>query len=137
MRKSFFLRIALFAVALTMESTALAATLNVENATINIDRWVKANFGQGKKPPFSFYYGGKPSATFITGWKHTLKRAVASDGTLHYTAKYADVSTGLSVTCLITAFPDFDAVEWYLRLENGSSTRTPQITKVNACDKRQ
>lgn len=134
MRKSFFLRIALFVVALTAASAAWAATLSVENATINIDRWVKANFGQGKTPPFSFYYGGKPSATFITGWKHSLKREVASDGTLHYTARYADANTGLSVTCLITAFPDFDAVEWYLRLENGSNARTPQITKVNACD---
>lgn len=33
--------------------------------------WIMENFAKGKVPPFSFVYGGKPSATFITKWSYS------------------------------------------------------------------
>lgn len=135
MRNSILIRTLFFVMALAAASAASAAKISIENATLNIDRWVNSNFGKGKQPPFSFTYGGKPSSAFITSWRHSLSRtAAASAGTVRYTATYADPATGLTVECSITGFPDFDAVEWVLRLENKSSKPTPQITKVNAAD---
>ena len=42
-------------------------------------RWITTAFAKGKVPPFSFIYGGKPSAEFIRKWKHTMQKEQSDD----------------------------------------------------------
>ncbi len=95
-----------------------------------LSKWVKSNFKNGALPPFSFDYGGVPSSAFIRKWKFSSE----TDAAGNTVAKYRDPATGLEVICTIEVFPDFDAVEWTVRLRNGGSSPTPQISNFKVSD---
>ena len=90
-------------------------------------------------PPFSFRYGGKPSAELLTGWK--LERR---DGTLEgnqprsrqrsHELVWTDPDTGLQVRCVAVEYSDFPTVEWTLHFKNTGAADTPVLADIQALD---
>lgn len=122
---------------------ALCLTMNVAGQTISvqskknvrIEQWVKNHFAKGVVPPFSFTYGGVPSKKIITKWKYTqakLPTDVECGECTRYT--YTDLKTELKVSCDVTVYHDFDAVEWVLHFTNGGNVNTPEIAEVRESD---
>ena len=108
-------------------------TLN--GKSVNVERWITSQFAKGKTPPFSFLYDGKPSATLLKTWKHSLVRLTSDEeNQLRYLVTYTDQATGLKVECEVTGWKDFCSVEWVLRFENLSPNTTPLISQVQTLD---
>lgn len=101
---------------------------------VQMERWITSQFGKGKTPPFSFDYGGQPSAAILSKCKHSLTKLPSKeDSQVRYLATYTD-KTGLKVECEVTGWTDFGAVEWVLRFENTGSDITSAISRVQTAD---
>jgi alpha-galactosidase len=85
-------------------------------------------------PPFSFTYGGRPSAEFLKTCD--LKRAARriDDQRTEHTIVYTDAKTGLVVRCLAIEYRDFPTVEWTLNFKNTGAADTPLLEGVQALD---
>jgi alpha-galactosidase len=101
---------------------------------LNTGQWVSEHFARGKKPPFSFVYGGKNSDSFITGWKFQSQKLPAAPDKEVSLFTWTDPRSGLAVKCEVTAFKDFQAVEWVLKFVNTSGGNTPLIEKAKVID---
>jgi len=84
--------------------------------------------------PFSFVYGGKPSAELLPAWRRTQTQEPAQDGLERHVITYTDPTTGLEVRCEATLFADYPAVEWVLWLHNGGSVDTPLLEDIRPLD---
>ena len=123
-------RLLSFVIILLLWPLILAAqgSMKMNGRPVDVAQWITRHFGRGKTPPFSFLYGGKPSARIIGKWKHTLvKQPATDDCQLKYLATYTDPVTGLRVECDVTGWTDYAVVEWVLRFENTGSANTLQI----------
>jgi alpha-galactosidase len=86
------------------------------------------------EPPFSFLYGGRPSAEFLGTWKTDRQaRKLDAERTAH-TVTYADPAGGLTVRCEAIVYHDFPTVEWTLYFKNAGSADTPIIENLQALD---
>ena len=74
--------------------------------------------------PFSFRYGGKPSARLLPGWRRTEETTEGKDKT-ETTIRYQCPKTGLLVEVHRTSFHDVAAVDWVCYLENRGKADTP------------
>ena len=85
-------------------------------------------------PPFSFTYGGQPSASLLPRWetKHASRKL---DGQrTEHTTTYADPATGLVVRCVAVEYHDFPTVEWTLYFKNTGKADTPILADIQALD---
>lgn len=107
----------------------------LDDKTMDVERWIKRQFGRGHVPPFSFLYDGQPSAKLLPKWKHSMQRLEPSENSqVAYLVSYTDPKTGLRVQCEVKGWTDYDAVEWLLRFENTGSVATPQLSCVQTLD---
>ena len=98
-------------------------------------RWVSQNFAKNKIPPFSFVYGGKDSKTFIKNWNfNSVVLPKKNPGIQETQFSWVDQRTGLRVTCLVTCYSDFPAVEWVMNFKNGSAKNSQTLEKVKVID---
>jgi alpha-galactosidase len=86
------------------------------------------------RPPFSFQYAGKPSASFLPSWKKTTQDMPVADGRQRHAITYVDPATGLEVVCEATLFTDFPAVEWVLHFRNTGKVDTPLLENIRPLD---
>jgi alpha-galactosidase len=84
--------------------------------------------------PFSFTYGGRPSAELLGGWAREAETRTGPDGRDVRTLRLRDPATGLTVTWEATACADPPAVEWLVRLRNEGDADTPVIERLRALD---
>ncbi len=102
---------------------------------VDVAQWVRTHFARGTVPPFSFEYGGKPSAGFITQWKYQAADLPSADQrVIKRLYTYSDALTGLQVVCDVTAFLDYKTVEWVLHFGNTGQQNTPEIANVKVSD---
>lgn len=107
----------------------------VSNSAVACDRWVTTAFARGKVPPFSFLYGGKPSAAMISRWKYAVRvLSSAEAGVALREYRYTDPSTGMEVRCDVKTFADFNAMEWALHFRNTSHRNSLKIEAVKVVD---
>jgi len=99
-----------------------------------VEKFIDEHFSKGKLPPFSFLYDGRPSSAFIGEWRFAEEGKIVSGTQTDYTYTYADPRSGLLLSCLLTTFSDFPAVEWVLKLKNPSAQDTPLIDNIRALD---
>ncbi len=85
-------------------------------------------------PPFSFTYGGQPSAKLLETWD--LKRAVRKldDQRTQHTLTHTDAKTGLVVRWAAVEYHDFPTVEWTLYFKNTGAADTPILADLQALD---
>jgi len=95
--------------------------------------WAAARL-QGAHPPFSFVYGGRPSADFIGTWHCTQTSTALDDRRTQRVMTYTDSGTGLVVRCVAVEYHDFPSVEWTLYFKNTGAADTPIIEKIQALD---
>lgn len=71
----------LWLIALLLFPLASAAQgMMVQNGKpVQMERWITAQFGKGKTPPFSFEYGGVPSKEILRRCRHSLTRLPATE----------------------------------------------------------
>jgi len=100
-------------------------------------RWVAASFtAPTPSLPFSFVYGGQPSADLLKAW--ALKRSSRQLGAqrTEQTLTYRDPKTGLEVRCVEVEYKDFPTVEWTLHFKNTGTKGTPILENIQALDTR-
>ncbi len=76
--------------------------------------------------PFSFTYGGRPSAELLPQWKYS-QTTESLDGSEQRTASYLDPNTGLLIECQVTTYSDSSGIDWVCRLSNTGNQDTPVI----------
>ncbi|MFH1266875.1 MAG: hypothetical protein ABIK89_14190, partial [Planctomycetota bacterium] len=64
--------------------------------------------------PFSFVYGGKPSAELLKAWQRSEAVEDLDPARTKRTIEYADPQTGLQVRCEAIEYHDFPTVQWTL-----------------------
>jgi alpha-galactosidase len=104
-------------------------------------QWTAAHFegaGEGKTPayPFSFRYGGKPSAGLLEGWKCERSSKKLDEQRTEHTLVWSDPGSGLSIRCVAVEYHDFPTVEWTLYFKNTSGADTPILEDIQALDLR-
>lgn len=100
-------------------------------------RWFDSYLGgTSKQPPFSFAFGGRPSAELLPSWKLTCNsERLDRDRTLQ-SLLWVDPSTGLQITCRAVVYSDFPTVEWTLYFKNKGSRDTPILEHLLSLDVR-
>jgi alpha-galactosidase len=86
--------------------------------------------------PFSFVYGGQPSASFLAGWQRHLAEVVVDATQRRRTLTLTDPATGLEVRAECTLYTDTPGVDWTLHFTNRGAADTPLIEAVQALDRR-
>lgn len=150
-----------------MHRTALFAfwlglALSVQAVSVNPDelgqakRWVAERFGQAAPdgsieaarvhPPFSFTYGGRPSAELLTEWPLTRSSRTSPPGQAvphprgenltEHTLTWTDPRTRLEVRCVVVEYHAFPTAEWTLYFKNGGAEDTPVIENIQALNLR-
>ena len=84
--------------------------------------------------PFSFVYGGKPSAELLPAWRQTHSKQPPEDGRDRHVATYTDTATGLEVTSEVTLFAGYPAVDWVLQFRNAGQADTPLLENILPLD---
>ena len=86
--------------------------------------------------PFSFTYGGQPSAALLKEWRLDRQIKKLDDQRTERTLTWTDPKTGLSLRWAAIEYHDFPTVEWTLYFKNDGATDTPIIEDVQALDTR-
>src|SRR5659263_276035 len=134
MNKLFFTIQIIFLIGLIQKTNAQLKK-DIPSSSIEVKQWVEHHFAKGKIPPFSFFFSGKSSDSFIKNWQYRaekLKPKVPNAEETLYT--YTDKSSGLVVKCTVTCFTDFPSVEWVLKFSNTSGSNTPILEKAAVID---
>ena len=98
-------------------------------------QWATAKFETSKDIPFSFTYGGAPSASLLPTWeRQTASRKLDEQRTEH-TLSYADPKTGLVARCVAVEYIDFPTVEWTVYFKNTGRPDTPILADIQALDR--
>jgi len=92
------------------------------------------------RPPFSFAYGGRPSAEFLDRWRCARSSRQLEDPRhgrrTEHVLEYTDPQTGLNARCTAIEYGDSPTVEWTLVLSNTGAQDTPIISEVRPLDLR-
>jgi alpha-galactosidase len=83
--------------------------------------------------PFSFVYGGKPSAELLKDWTRTAETRELPDRICHCVA-WTDPHSGLRVAAEVVAYKRYAAVDWVLHFENTGKQDTPILEDIQAVD---
>jgi alpha-galactosidase len=111
-------------------------------------RWVAAKFEAPAKdlpvvgqdaaattdPPFSFVYGGRPSAELLKTWTTERASRELDARRTEHTITYRDLATGLAIRCVAVEYHDFPSVEWTLYFKNAGAADTPLVADIQAVD---
>ena len=99
-----------------------------------VQSWIDSHLTRETRPPFSFMYGGDPSASLFTTWESSNETTHHDDAKTEGILTYRDRKSGLVVQCEWEFFSDFPAVEWVVRFRNEGSADTPILGDVQALD---
>jgi alpha-galactosidase len=87
-------------------------------------------------PPFSFTYGGRPSAELLKTWDLKRDERRIDDNRTQHTLTYTDAKTGLVVRAVAIEYHDFPTVEWTMYFRNTGAGDTPILENIQALDTR-
>jgi alpha-galactosidase len=86
------------------------------------------------EPPFSFTYGGKPSAELLPQWTVERSEREVDTNRVERVVTYTDPATGLVVRCVAVEYRDFPVVEWTVYLKNTGAADTPILEDIQGLD---
>ena len=81
------------------------------------------------KAPFSFVYGGKPSAELLPQWNGVVQDEQPDAATRRRTLTFTDPQTALEVQAVASIYLDVPGVDWTLRFTNRGEAETPYSNK--------
>jgi alpha-galactosidase len=114
---------------LAAASSALSYDPAAFHDRAGLARFVAARVERTAAPPFSFVYGDRSSASFISRWRIDSQAETSGSKTLK-TVVYSDTATKLKVTVVYTLYADYPAVEWVVRFKNEGRTDTPILRDI-------
>lgn len=85
-------------------------------------------------PPFSFSYGGKPSAELLPTWKVERASRKLDAACTEHISVWSDPQSGLQVRCVAVDYADFPTVEWTVHFKNAGTNDTPILSDIQAVD---
>ena len=95
-------------------------------------KWVADNFSDSAIPPFSFVYDKQHSSDFLGSWQRSCSNEQRLGSKSVRCIKYYDHQTSLEVSCELTFYHDYSAVEWQLDFKNCSNHDTPILENIQA-----
>ncbi|MGD0093780.1 MAG: alpha-galactosidase [Planctomycetota bacterium] len=100
------------------------------------DEWVRQNLlaQPGGTLPFSFTYGGQPSAALLPAWEKKAKDSKLDEQRTEHTLTWTDPQSGLAVRCRAVEYHDFPTVEWTLYFKNAGAKESPILENIQALD---
>ena len=100
------------------------------------DLWAGENLfaPQAKMLPFSFSYGGKPSAQLLAEWPMKQTSAKLDAFRTQHTRVWIDAKTGLEVRCVGVEYADYPAIEWTVYFKNTGTNDTPILEDIQGLD---
>ncbi len=99
------------------------------------DQWLGTHLlGATVVPPFSFDYGGRPSASLLSAWPQQRESQLLDTGRVRHTLTWDDPQTGLQVRCEAVEYQDHPVVEWTVWIENGGPADTPVLEQIQGLD---
>ena len=99
-----------------------------------VQSWINSHLATETLPPFSFTYGGTPSANLLKTWESSKETTHHDDVKTAGLLTYRDSKSSLVVQCEWEIFSDFPAVEWVVKFRNEGATHTPILEDVQALD---
>ncbi|MCX6560749.1 MAG: alpha-galactosidase [Candidatus Aminicenantes bacterium] len=84
--------------------------------------------------PFSFVYGGRPSASFIGSWASRVEDRAVDVGKRLRILTITDPTTGLEIRAFCTVYLDSAGLDWTLAFTNKGTVDTPVIEQLQALD---
>ena len=87
----------------------------------------------GTQCPFSFVYGGKPSASLLPSWEEHVE-SESLPGAERRTLRFVDPETQLEVRAVATVFTDCPGVDWTVYFINNGKADSPVLENVLALD---
>jgi len=103
--------------------------------------WAAAHFelAEGKTAafPFSFIYGGRPSAELLKNWIFERGSKKLDEQRTGHTLTWTDPETRLIVRCFGVEYHDFPTVEWTLYFTNAGNADTPILENIQPLAVRQ
>lgn len=84
--------------------------------------------------PFSFVYGGRPSASFVGSWTRRVEDRAVDAGKRLRTLTITDPETRLEIRAVCTIYLDSAGLDWTLTLTNKGTADTPVIEQLQAVD---
>ena len=125
----------LLACVLGLQAAGAQAALRHGVDDTDCGRWAGKAFARGQVPPFSFTYGGVPSAQLLPRWKFSRTELSSAKETEVLTAyTWTDPGTGLQVEAQVKRFTDWNAAEWVLYFRNTGPSDTPPLAEVRTVD---
>jgi alpha-galactosidase len=84
--------------------------------------------------PFSFVYGGRPSAEILPHWKRQDSIQRIDDSETWKILTLTDPETELEIQAVLTIYTDTPGVDWTLHFTNTGRQATPLLEQVRAVD---
>ena len=88
----------------------------------------------GDVAPFSFTFGGKPSAALLPQWPMARQKSASGGGRTTHHVTWTQPGTGLECRMELAEFKGFPAIEWVLHLRNNGAKDTPLLENIQALD---
>ena len=85
-------------------------------------------------PPFSFTYGGQPSATLLPTWSRSQSAQDLGGGRTQTTVLWTDPASGLQVSWAAIQYAGYQTISWVVQFTNTGSAQTPTLDLVLAAD---
>lgn len=99
--------------------------------------WLDALASRGQvhsELPFTFRYGGHPSAELLKTWRREVKEDQISSTKRQRTITFTDPKTLLEVKAIVTLYTDTPGVDWTLHFTNRGLADTRLIEDVRTLD---
>lgn len=84
--------------------------------------------------PVTFMYNGKPSRELLPLWGLARTQMIPQPGKRKQSVVYEDPDTKLRMTCEVTLFEAFPAVDWVVWFENAGDLETPVLERIRSLD---
>ena len=84
--------------------------------------------------PFSFLYGGRPSAELVKRWKLSRQQRELDVRRIEHQLSWTDPDSGLEARCVAVAYRDFPTVEWTVYFRNSGRSDTPLLESIQSLD---
>jgi len=128
-------------IAASLSAPSAGATQPTAGEIAWMRRWVNGSFGPAgttaspaRTAPFSFVYGGRPSAELLPKWRFAEQVERLDSQRTRRTQTYTDPDSGLEVRCAIVQYADYPTVEWTVYLGNTGAADTPIVEGLQALD---
>ena len=123
------------AIIIALISKVATGAVPLAGEMTDASQWAARNFPPGGKTlPFSFVYGGKPSADLLASWPNRIDEKKLDRSRTLRTHTWTDTGSGLEVRCEALEYADFPVVEWTVYFKNNGKADTPIIEAIQALD---